>query len=261
MRLSIFQIHNKNSYRDEYHKIIKVLVKPCVFYDNNNYSYFDFIDTYLFNNWKYRGTFLDCDSYLKFIGVNLSSKKITEDAFLNLLEFLLNIQLLFESIKKFHNKVMFSDVCQSILFHNIPLLIENMGYFALDIDDKVCLFKRDINYEDLFEMVPDSLKELLYSYNCSINNGIKMKKIILNKIYNIMLKDEAKYKELNSGIFQSIKIVITKMGVIGDINKKYSGLSSYKIKKYYDYCFKMMCFLFSMESVYKYKDEIKKEAV
>ena len=72
---------------------------------NETYSYFDYINTYLFNNWKYRNTYIDCYEYLKFIGVNINSKKISLDSFINLIEFILNIQILIESNKYYISKL------------------------------------------------------------------------------------------------------------------------------------------------------------
>ena len=255
MRIPIFNLDNKNTYKDEYYKISKVLNSKCILYEKSTYTYFEFIDKYLFHHWKYRKTYLDCNSYMEFIGIN-KNKKISEEAFLNYLEFLLNIQLLFESIKKYKSAI-FTDQASSILFHNIPLIIENMGYQAIDIDDKVYLLKQDISYEDLLELVPNNLYELIIAYNLIENNGIKTKRLILNKIYNIMNKDIDKYKSYNNSIFLCIKTIITKMGVIGEIDKKYNNLTNYKLRKYYDYCFQMMYYLIKSEAIYKYRDELK----
>ena len=74
-----------------------------------------------------------------------------------------------------------------------------------------------------------------------------------------MQKDIEKYKSYNSSVYSSIKTVITKMGVIGDIDKKYSDLSNYKLRKYYDNCFSMMSYLIRTENILKYKEEIKLE--
>ena len=149
MRISIFQIHNKKSFKEEYSKIIKILSSKCVLYEKNSYSYFDFMNTYLFHLWNYRGTYLDCNSYLESIGIYINNtRKINEESFLNFLEFLLNIQLLMESMKKYKS-VLFSDKANSILFHNVPLLIEDLGYSPYTIDDKVYLLPKDVFYEDL----------------------------------------------------------------------------------------------------------------
>ena len=72
-----------------------------------------------------------------------------------------------------------------------------------------------------------------------------------------MSKDIDKYKSYNSTLFNSIKLIVNKMGVIGDIDKKYSNLSNYKLRKYYDYCFDIMCYLIKTEEILKFKDEIR----
>ena len=259
MRMSIFNLNNNDTFKDEYLKIIKVLNSKCITIQKKTYSYFDYINTYLFNNWKYRNTYIDCYEYLKFIGVNVNSKKISLDAFINLIEFILNIQILIESNKYYNDNTIYSVPAKSIIFHNIPLILDKLNYQAYDLDDKVMIFKKDIDYEDLFSIVPDDINELILSYSNINNNGIKTKRIILNKLYNYLLSDIEKYKSYNSSIFSSIKLVINKMGVIGDIDKKYQNLSNYKLRKYYDYCFNMMTYLLRTETINKYKEELKSE--
>ena len=187
MRMSIFNLNNNDTYKDEYIKIIKVLNSKCITIQKKTYSYFDYINTYLFNNWKYRNTYIDCYEYLKFIGVNVNSKKISLDAFINLIEFILNIQILIESNKYYNDNTIYSVPAKSIIFHNIPLILDKLNYQAYDLDDKVMIFKKDIDYEDLFSIVPDDINELILSYSNINNNGIKTKRIILNKLYNYLL--------------------------------------------------------------------------
>lgn len=259
MRMSIFNLNNNDTYKDEYIKIIKVLNSKCITIQKKTYSYFDYINTYLFNNWKYRNTYIDCYEYLRFIGVNVNSKKISLDAFINLIEFILNIQILIESNKYYNDNTIYNVPAKSIIFHNIPLILDKLNYQAYDLDDKVMIFKKDIDYEDLFSIVPDDINELILSYSNINNNGIKTKRIILNKLYNYLLSDVEKYKSYNSSIFSSIKLVINKMGVVGDIDKKYQNLSNYKLRKYYDYCFNMITYLLRTETINKYKEELKSE--
>ena len=44
-----------------------------------------------------------------------------------------------------------------------------------------------------------------------------------------------------------------------DIDKKYSDLSNYKLRKYYDNCFCMMSYLIRTENIIKARDEIRNE--
>ena len=106
------------------------------------------------------------------------------------------------------------------------------------------------------ELVPNDLYPLIMSYNLPSNKGIKMKRIILNKIYNII---NDKYKVYNPSVYSSIKTIITKMGIIGDIDKKYKSLSTYKLKKYYDYCLEMIIYLVKSKAIYEFRDEVKAE--
>lgn len=257
MRKSIFNLDYKGTYKDEYIKINKVLSTKCITFQKKNLSYFEFVNNYLFQNWKYRSTFIDLYDYLEFLGININSRKITEESFINYLEFLLNMQLLLESMKYYNDNIVFSVTCKSILFHNIPIILDQYDYQAYDIDDRVFIYKKDIQYEDLFEIVPNDIYDLMLSY-CSINNtGIKIKRIILNKLYTYLLKDVDKYKTYNSTIFSSIKMTVTKMGILGDIDSKYKHLTNYKLRKYYDNCFQMIVYLIKTENIYKYKEELK----
>ena len=261
MRISIFNRNNTSSYKDEYIKMIKELNSKCISFNKNNYTYFEFVNTHIFHNWKFRGTYLDSYKYLESIGVNINSKKITEDNFINFLEFLLNIQLLIESIKYYYDNVKYSVNCKSILFHNIPIILDSLGYQAYNLEDRVLISSKDIDYEDLCDVVPNDIYELLLSYKNINNNGIKMKRIILYKLYKYMESDTDKYRSYNSTVFSSIKTVVTKMGIIGDIDKKYIDLSNYKIRKYYDNCFHMMTFLIKYENILKYRDDIRNESI
>ena len=259
MRLSIFQFENSKTYKEEYSKMIKVLSSKCVSFDAKEYSYFDYVNLYLFHNWKFRGTYLDCYEYLESIGVSVKGKKISKESFLNFLEFLLNMQLLMNSLKYYTDHIKFSIPCKSVLVHNIPLLLDSYGYQAYSLEDRILILEKDLSYDDFTNILPDDLLELIYSYKHMNNNGIKMKRMILYKIYQYMLQDVDKYKAYHNSLFTTVKTVVNKMGVVGEIDKKYSNLSNYKLRKYYDNCFAIMVYLMKTETILKYKDEIKME--
>ena len=258
MRKTIFNLDNKINIKDEYVKIIKVLSNKCVLYKKRSYSYFDFVNTFIFNNWEYRSTFIDLYDYLKHLGVNLKSKKISNNSFLNLLEFLLNIEYFIENNKYYSDNVTINTQCRSIVQHNIYLILESLDYESYRLDDKIIICKKNLDFNNLEEILPDDIYELLLSYNNINNSGIKTKRIILNKLYNYISKDQDKYKSLNSSIYSSIKLIINKMGVIGEIDSKYKNLTNYKLRKYYDYCFRLICFIINTEYIMKIKEEIKK---
>ena len=257
MRITIFNREDNLDYKDEYLKMIKVLNSKCIEFNKKEYTYFDFVNAHLFNNWKHRKTYLDCYEYLESIGVNLKSKKITKDNFINFIEFILNIQLLLNNIKYYSDNTKFSIKSKSIINHNIPLILDSYNYQAYSLDDRIIICEKDIDYDDIESLVPDDIYELILSYKNINNNGIKMKRIILSKIYDFLIIDIDKYKSYNTSIFNSIKMVVTKMGISGNIDKKYIGLSNYKLRKYYDNCFYMMNYLIKTENILKYKEELK----
>lgn len=255
--MSIFHLENSSTYRDEYNKIMKVLESKCVIFDKDEYTYFDYINKHLFLNWKFRGTFLDCYDYLEHIGINHKSRKVSKEVFFNLLEFLLNMQLLLNRLKYYSDHTKFSVKCKSILIHNIPLLLESYGLEAYSFDDRIIISSKDLDYDQILEYLPEDINELLISYKSINNNGIKMKRSILYKLFQFLENNRDKYKGYNTSIYNSIKTVIVKMGVSGSIDKKYLGLSNYMLRKYYDYCYSMIIYLIHTENILKYKEEIK----
>ena len=259
MRIPIFNLDNNTNYKKEYLKMIKILNSKCITFDKKDYTYFDYINNHIFHNWKYRKTYLDCFEYLDSIGINIKNKKVNKDSFLNLLEFILNMQLIIDNIKYYQDKTKISIKGKSIINHNIPIILDELGYQAYRLEDRIIILEKDINYEDIESLLPNDILELLYSYKNINNNSIKMKRLILNKIYNYLEDNIDKYKTLNNQIYNTIKLIVTKMGISKEIDKKYQDLSNYKLKKYYDYCFQMICYLVKTENINKYKEEIKKE--
>lgn len=257
MRIPIFQLEHKKTYKEEYQKILKIFLSKCISYDKKDYNYFEYMNEYIFHNWKYRDTYLDCYEYLDSIGINIKTKKITKEGFINFLEFILNMQFVQNNIKRYSDNTTYSIKCKSIITHNIPVILESYNYEAYSLDDRIILIEKDTSYEELLSLVPDDIGELLLSYKSKNNNGIKMKRIILDKLYNYLLKDIDKYKGYNSTLFSSIKTIITKMGVSGEIDKKYQNLTNYKLRKYYDNCYQMIIYLIKTEDILKIKEEIK----
>ncbi len=257
MRISIFNLSDKSNYKVEYNKMIKVLNSKCITYKTKHYTYFEFINKFLFNNWKFRKTYLDVYEYLEFIGININSKKVSLDAFINFIEFILNMDLLLSKIKIYYDEVKYSTSARSIIYHNIPLILEKEGYCAYDLDDKIIISSIDTDYDDLKSILPDDINELILSYKNINNNGIKTKRMILDKMYSYLEKNIDKYKSYNSTLLTAVKQVINKMGVRYEIDKKYANLSTYKLRKYYDYSFSIMCYLIKTENIFKYRDSIK----
>ena len=115
MRIPIFQLEHKKTYKEEYQKMMKVLMSKCISYEKKDYNYFDYMNEYIFHNWKYRDTYLDIYEYLNSIGVNSKNKKITKESFINFLEFILNMQLVQNSIKRYYENTKYSVKCKSII--------------------------------------------------------------------------------------------------------------------------------------------------
>ena len=147
MRIPIFQLEHKKTYKEEYQKILKIFLSKCISYDKKDYNYFEYMNEYIFHNWKYRDTYLDCYEYLDSIGINIKTKKITKEGFINFLEFILNMQFVQNNIKRYSNNTTYSIKCKSIITHNIPVILESYNYEAYSLDDRIILIEKDTSYD------------------------------------------------------------------------------------------------------------------
>ena len=69
MRISIFNLSDKSNYKVEYNKMIKVLNSKCITYKTKHYTYFEFINKFLFNNTKIQKAIVN-GGFLYYITIN-----------------------------------------------------------------------------------------------------------------------------------------------------------------------------------------------
>ncbi len=258
MRKSIFDIENRLDINLEFKTIIELLYKKdTLLYHGWFYSWNSFIDEFVFNLWNYRDTFIDLDSYLYHIGVTdevIASKKISEEAFLNLLEFLININHLLN--KKYKDVFDYNIKIKGLIMHNIPIILEKMNYMVYMDDDRMCLRKRDADVDSILEIVPEDVSLLLLSYNDIRNNNLDAKKDILKGLDLYIEKDKKLYKSFDSKLHDSIGTIVNKMGVNHPVDEEpFINMGRDEIIEWYDKCFKLMIHLIRMKDVNMIKEE------
>lgn len=265
MRMSIFEIENRLNINKEFIKFSNCLFEAStISYNYNLMTLHRFLNTYVFNLWEHRDTFIDFDSYLEHIGIDYNALKcytpITEESFLNFLELMLNLMTIVK--KNFENKnVAFkflSAKVESVVKHNIPLILEKMNYVSYQDGDKFLIRKRDADVDSILELVPEDIQTLLLSYNDIRNNSIESKKTILKKIDLFIEKRKGDYKSFNAPTYDTIQIIVNKMGINHPLKEKgYVDMTNDELIIWYDKCFKLMIHLIRTEEVNKINDERK----
>ena len=266
MRKSIFEIENRLDIDREFSNFISCLYEQgSVRYNYSSMSFYKFLSDYVFNLWDYRDTFIDFDSYLEHIGILDAYINgilpIPEDVFLNFLELILNLSELIR-IRFVNRNTTFSYNSirvKGIFEHNIPLILERMNYESYSDRDRIMIRKRDSDVDSILELVPDDIQNLLLEYNDIRNNNVESKQIILKKLDLFIEKDKKKYKGLNASTYDSIQIIVNKMGINHPITEQpYSDLKSDELIKWYDKCFKLMIHLIRIEDINEINADRKK---
>lgn len=263
MRKSIFDIENRLNIDGEFRNFLQCLFEKNSIYFNDEFmDFFEFLDDYIFNLWHYRDTYINLREYLNHIGISremlLHGYNVSEKAFLNFLELLLNLNCIIEE------KFDFSSICysirvKSIIEHNIPLLLEKMNYVSYQEGDKVLIRKRDADVDSILDLVPDNIQILLLEYNDIRNNNIESKRTILKKMDLYIEERKAMYKSLGAVTYDTIQVIVNKMGINHPRTEKtYIDIKNDELIKWYDKCFKLMIHLIRTEDVNNTNQERKK---
>lgn len=254
MRKSIFEIENRLNIDCEFRNFLKCLYEDySIVYKSHYYNLWEFIDKYAFNLWQYRDTFIDLELYLTHIGISkemlFQGSRIDEVSFLNFIEFLLNIKYVIDCNYDFPYICRSSRV-KNIIDHNVPLILEKMNYVSYRKGDKILIRKRDSDVDSILELVPDDIQNLLLEYNDIRNNNLESKKSILKKIDLFIEKRKSVYKSLNSSTYDTIQVIVNKMGINHPLEEKpYVDITEEKLIDWYDKCFKLMIHLIRTEDI------------
>ena len=253
MRKSIFDIEIRINILDEFKKIVDITCTPdTVKYERKTYSYIEFIDKFVFNEWKYRGTCLESWEYFNSIGIDEQCFKlgiIDEINFLYYLEFLLNMNLLIHNQYPLYSVEILSKKLSSIFNHNIDIILEKMNYKAIKDGDKIIIVKRDADVDSIVELVPENIGMLLLEYNDIRNNDIESKESILKKIDKYIEKDKNKYKQNCSRVYEASQTIVNNFDV-NHLNKKVN-VNKDELKNLYDKCFRLYIHLIRNAEVQK----------
>jgi hypothetical protein len=141
---------------------------------------------------------------------------------------------------------------------NLPLIIEKMNYKVVEDGDKLKIIKRDSNVDSVLDIVPNDLVSLLLDYNDIRNNSIQSKKRILKDLDLYIEKDKRIYQSLDKDTYNSIQVIVNKMGVNHPIKESpYDMFDKNELAEWYDKCFKLIIHLIRKKEINKINDERK----
>ncbi len=251
---SIFELEIRLDMEREIEKIIHEIMEDndAALYEEDKYhpkqytTIIEAIDKMVFLKWKYRDTFMDVYEFLEYIGIDVEavlydgSTYISEEVFLMLLEFLLNMYYLMrlEDIELSKKAI--------AIFENIPRILEKMNYRPKELEDRIIITKRNADVDAVLENVPDNIAGLLLEYNdYRIKNDIKAKKSILKSIDLYLDDNNKKIKKQIRGIDNTLvdtfETIINNMGINHQGKEEvYTSMGDEEKIEWYDKCFLLM---------------------
>lgn len=261
IRKNIFEIKRNLDIQKEFEKINYTLnnIKDSVIDINDEYmSYYQAIDEHVFKRWPYRDTALSVSEFLFELGIDNEiltyKKKIDISAFLNYLEFLLNIEEFSKETGSIHYK--FEDI--DAVFCNINVILGKMNYLTQNVDDKIIIAKNESDVTSILELVDEDIGKMLLEYtDFRTENDCESKKKIIKQI-DLFLEKNIDINSFDKELKNSIGMIVNKMGVNHPITEEpYRSFTEQQLIEWYDKCFLMMLHAIRTVEVNKIKNERK----
>ena len=160
-RKNIFQLVEENyNIQEEIRKINKLFVEEDYFaigYSND--TLYELIEGYLFNDWKYRGTCIDIEEYLKRVNAMFPEKgKIDEIVIVNLLEVLENFVKLYDDNADALNEkysIKYYRELNTVFCVLMETLEKHMGLSKRKYKDRVVLYPKNAPLEEVLNILDD----------------------------------------------------------------------------------------------------------
>lgn len=243
MRKSIFEIASESvNMRNETQRIVHMArneITLCVS-TYTNYKLFDFVDNYCFNDWKYRGHFINVKDFLDALDFDDIKTRATFDVekFMTLIELVYNFWNLshqkFDDDKKGYllqwcgNYYHLRDVMDDIL--------AQYNHIAYLNDDKDCILVIENKQEvtAVAEILPSQLSLDVIKYNHrSLQGEIELKKQILISLGAELEPKRRELQAINRQLSEDIFFMLN------NINVRHNNRSKKDKSKYKEYVAKM----------------------
>lgn len=259
MRKNIFELYRENdTISNDINRLYRVFTKEeCLHYSIYDYTIPEYVDEYVFKNWKQKGNCLTVEDFLNvidFYEIYNNAKYELEDlaTFIEVLFnfwYLANERLCSSTSNKWSgNFYVFRDIMEDVLCkNNLKAYIDKTNERVLIVEDKP-------EVSAVVEIVDETLALDIVKYNhVSLQGEIELKKSILRSLGAEL---EAKRKELetiNKQLSNDIFFMLNNMNIRHN-NRSKKAQSKYKeyvakmtkkqLEKWYDELYQMILLAF-----------------
>lgn len=259
MRKNIFELYRENdTISNDINRLYRVFTKEeCLHYSIYDYTIPEYVDEYVFKNWKQKGNCLTVEDFLNvidFYEIYNNAKYELEDlaTFIEVLFnfwYLANERLCSSTSNKWSgNFYVFRDIMEDVLCkNNLKAYIDKTNERVLIVEDKP-------EVSAVVEIVDETLALDIVKYNhVSLQGEIELKKSILRSLGAEL---EAKLKELetiNKQLSNDIFFMLNNMNIRHN-NRSKKAQSKYKeyvakmtkkqLEKWYDELYQMILLAF-----------------
>jgi hypothetical protein len=217
-RKSIFELVDENyNIQDEIKKINNIFInyRNIKMY-SHNFSLKELVGTLFFKDWKYRGTCLDLDEFIKKANATINLTKNSyndEEHIINSLELIENCCALFNKnyTDLFNNGMTIINDTQKILLNLIDTAEKNLGLCIKKIDEKIILYPKNAPLEHIIKNIEktDVQWELINYTRTKMSLEEKRKSLAYLATNLYIEKDENETKIINDTINEITNILNT----------------------------------------------------
>ena len=153
-----------------------------------------YIDKYIFRDWKYRGIYLNVESYKSQLFGLYFNDDTSEEIYLRYLEYVYNM------LKIFKTNQVYNKLAVKALENNIKSIASRVNIDIVKIEDKYVFVSKNMGVEVLKNSLPKDITLMMLSY-LDINNGINEKQTILKEIATYLEGIRDEFDEKNKSSF------------------------------------------------------------
>lgn len=237
MRKSIFDIASGSiNMANEVKRIATMSTKENTLWYADDYSLVEFVDEFCFNDWQYRGHFVDLNDFMNAInykGICKAAENGDVNSFMILIEFTYNMWLLAYRHLTDENS---SSKWQNNFYHLRDVMLDNLEMYnhtAFIDEDRVLIIEDKPEVTAAAEIVDENLALDIIRYNHrSLQGEIESKKAILLSLGSELEPKRKELQTLNKQLSEDI------FYMLNNLNIRHNNRSK-KDKNYKDYVAKM----------------------
>lgn len=255
MRESIFDIVSENiDISGDAERIIKMATEEETLVIKGSYTLFNFVGTYCFHTWKYRGHTTDISDYLNvldfdYLEANATLHTLNEEDFFILIELVYNFWQLAENRLHSHPEDENINYCGNFyhLKNVMDDILDNYNHIAHINEDhtQVLVIENKPEVTAVSEMLPSLSLDLIKYNHRTLKGDLKSKKSILISLARELEPKRDSLNKLNSQLTKDIFCMLNNLDI------RHNNTSNENPKTYHNYVANM-----SRDCLEKWYDEL-----